>query len=175
MNTISRRALFAATAAVATGLGAGFGWQRWRPQAAAPDAADQFWTQSFHTADGALTPVAGWRGQPTLVNFWATWCPPCVEEMPMLDSFYAQHAGRCHVLGLAIDQAAAVRSFLNKQSIRYPILLAGTQGLALTKVMGNEGGGLPFSVFLNASGAISHAKVGKLHESDLTEWIKRWG
>lgn len=172
MNPTTRRALFAAAAAVATGLGAGVGWQRWRPQSSAPEAADQLWAQTLVTPDGVATPLAGWRGQPTLVNFWATWCPPCVEEMPMLDAFYAQHADRCHILGLAIDQATAVRNFLKKQPMRYPILLAGAQGLPLTQTLGNQGGGLPFSVFLDASGQVSHTKLGKLSERDLQTWAQ---
>lgn len=173
MKPLTRRALFAATAVTAAGVGAGLGWQRWRPQAAATGATAALWESTLTTVDGVHTPLATWRGQPTLVNFWATWCPPCVEEMPMLDAFYRQHAGACHILGLAIDQAAAVRKFLQKQGVSYPILLAGAQGLNLSKILGNEGGGLPFSVFLDASGALTHSKVGKLKAEDLTNWLAK--
>jgi thiol-disulfide isomerase/thioredoxin len=171
MKTTTRRAWFAASAIMALGLGAAVGWQRWRPQAPADGVAERLWASTLNTVDGVAAPLATWRGQPTLVNFWATWCPPCVEEMPMLDAFYQQHAGRCHILGLAVDQPKAVQRFLQKQPIQYPLLMAGSAGLSLSRDLGNEAGGLPFSVFLDASGAITKTKVGKISQNELDDWL----
>lgn len=90
----------------------------------------------------------------------------------MLDGFYQQHVDRCHIIGIAIDQPEAVKKFLLKHPVRYPILMAGSAGLGLTRTLGNEGGGLPFSVFSNAAGDITHNKVGKLQAQDLSSWLQ---
>ena len=107
-----------------------------------------------------------------VVNFWATWCPPCVEEMPMLSEFQSQHAQRIQVLGLAVDQVSAVKKFLDKTPVSYPVAMAGSLGLSIAKDLGNQGGGLPFSVFFDDKGAQMDSKVGKLDQSMLDAWLK---
>ena len=111
------------------------------------------------------------RGKPLLVNFWATWCPPCVEELPMIDAFYRQHVGKSwQVLGLAIDQPSAVRTFLARTPVSFPIGLAGLEGTELGKSLGNASGGLPFSVVVSAAGQLLHRKIGRLSATDLSGW-----
>lgn len=177
----SRRGLIAGVATVAVAAGAGLAW--WRSQqggASAPavgvpladqSGAAQFWPLEFETPQGPKLAMASLKGKPLLLNFWATWCAPCIEEMPMLDAFYRQNTAKgWQVLGLAIDQPSSVRKFLEHTKVTFPIGLAGFAGTELTKTLGNLAGGLPFSVLFDREGRIVQRKIGKLSEADLQAW-----
>lgn len=139
--------------------------------AVADDLSD-LWSQTFDTPSGGKLAMQSLRGRPLLINFWATWCPPCVEELPLLERFYSQNkANGAQIVGLAVDKAEAVRPFLQKMPLTFPIGLAGMSGIALSKSWGNLVGGLPFSVMLAADGHVMQRKMGKLSESDLRLWV----
>jgi thiol-disulfide isomerase/thioredoxin len=175
-----RQLIYAGTAAAAALAGAGLAWWQIRPHgesgsaAAAPDAALQaFWQQSFDTPEGAPLPMSGFAGKPLLVNFWATWCPPCVEELPLIDRFHTDNRARnWQVLGLAVDQPSAVRSWLQRKPMGFPVVMAGLQGTELSKSLGNLAGGLPFTVVFGARGELLHRKSGKVSEEDLAQWSR---
>lgn len=176
-----RQLMYAGTAAAAALAGAGVAWWQIRPHgdststgAAAPDRAlEAFWQQSFDTPEGASLPMAGFAGKPLLVNFWATWCPPCVEELPLIDRFHADNKSRnWQVLGLAVDQPSAVRNWLQRKPMGFPVVMAGLQGTELSKSLGNLAGGLPFTVVFGASGTLLHRKSGKVSTEDLAQWAK---
>jgi thiol-disulfide isomerase/thioredoxin len=133
--------------------------------------AQQLWGLEFDTPAGTRLTMQGLRGRPLLINFWATWCPPCVEELPLLDAFYRENADKgWQVLGIAVDKLAPVQSFLTRQPLAFPVVLAGMEGLNLSKNLGNQAGGLPFSVLFGADGSVLHRKIGKLSEQDLKLW-----
>ena len=107
-----------------------------------------------------------------LINFWATWCPPCVEELPLLERFYSENKAKSvQIIGLAADKAEAVRGFLKKLPLTFPIGITDLSGIALSKSWGNLAGGLPFSVMLAADGRVMQRKMGKLSEDDLKVWL----
>ena len=166
-----RRALFAAVTAGAVLGGAGLAWWRHSPRDGAEDAAQVLWQLDFDTPSGGKLHMRTLRGKPLLLNFWATWCPPCVEELPMLDAFHRERSPTgWQVLGLAVDQLAPVISFLNRYPVGFPVAMAGTTGLALGKSLGNISGGLPFSVVLGREGTVLHRKIGKITPDDLRAW-----
>ncbi|MEN9903567.1 MAG: hypothetical protein RLZZ555_132 [Pseudomonadota bacterium] len=171
---MKRRTMLTAGAALAALAGAGLVWRRQQSEALAhPDAAalEAFWSQSWETPDGRTLAAAESRGRPLLVNFWATWCPPCVEELPLLDDFHRSQQGQgWRVLGLAIDQPSAVRAFLARRPLGFPIGLAGLGGTELSRQLGNANGGLPFSVLFDRQGRLVERKLGRLHPDDLQRW-----
>jgi peroxiredoxin len=161
-------------AAAAAGL-AGVGTALWRyqPTAVAPSALDALWALTLDDPQGTPVALSAFRGKPLLVNFWATWCPPCVEELPMLNAFYGQQRSQgWQVLGLAVDQPSAVRTFLQRLPLDFPVVMAGLGGTDLAKSLGNSTGGLPFTVVVDAKGVIAHRKLGKVSLDDLKQWAQ---
>ena len=115
--------------------------------------------------------LAALRGRPLLVNFWATWCPPCVEELPLLSNFFQQSSTKgWQVLGIAVDQPDAVKRFLARSPVSFAVAMAGMAGLELSKSLGNLSGGLPFTVVLTADGEVAHRKMGQVTQTDLSAW-----
>lgn len=166
-----RRLLTAGVAAAAAAAGLGAAWWKFRTEAPAASAVEGLWQLSFTTPSGGQLAMASLRGRPLLVNFWATWCPPCVEEMPLLDAFARQQGDNgWQVVGLAIDQPSAVRQFLARTPVRYAIGLAGLEGTDLVRGLGNPSGGLPFTVVLGPDGTVRQRRIGKLARADLEAW-----
>jgi thiol-disulfide isomerase/thioredoxin len=167
-----RHLLYAGIASLAALGGAGLAWWRHQPTAVGAEADSEFWAQSFDTPEGGRLAMQRFHGRPLLVNFWATWCSPCVEEMPLLDSFYRENSSKSwQVVGLAVDKPDPVRRFLQRVPVSYPIAMADATGLELGRALGNSQGGLPFSVVFGAGGAPIHRKIGKLSPDDLQQWL----
>ncbi len=152
--------------------------------AAAPVAeqtpATGLWSMAFEQLNGPQAgqplALASLRGQPLLLNFWGTWCPPCVREMPELDRFARAHAAKgWRVLGLAVDNPAAVQRFLAATPVSYAIALAGFEGAGLSRELGNSAGGLPFTVVFDRTGRQVQQKAGETTAAELAAWAAQLG
>jgi thiol-disulfide isomerase/thioredoxin len=165
-DSVQRRRVVGAVAAVA-----GLAWWKHHAGQSHEGAEEALWGLRFDMPAGGGLEMQSLRGRPVLLNFWATWCPPCVEEMPLIDRFFKENAANgWQVVGLAVDQPTAVRQFLQKTPVSYPIGMAGLGGTELGRSLGNLSGGLPFTLLLGASGAVLHRKMGKLSPADLQLW-----
>ncbi len=169
----SRRGWLAAAAGLTmAGVGAGLAWRSSNRQSQAiSQAEDFFWQQQFSQLDGAMLAANTFKGRPLLLNFWATWCPPCVEELPLINDFFLQNKVKgWQVLGLAVDQAGPVRRFLTGLPLSFPVALAGFPGLEMSRSLGNLSGALPFTVVFDSTGHVLQRKIGKLTSEDLSLW-----
>jgi thiol-disulfide isomerase/thioredoxin len=163
--------LYGSVGVAAAGAGAALAWWKLEPGEAGDNATAELWPMTFQTPDGATLAMQSLRGKPLLLNFWATWCPPCVEELPLIDSFFKQNSAKSwQVVGLAIDQPSAVRAFLKRIPLSFPIGLAGLGGTELSKGFGNTSGGLPFSVVIGPSGQVLQRRIGRVTAADLAQW-----
>jgi thiol-disulfide isomerase/thioredoxin len=194
-----RYMLYGGVAAAASLAGAGAAW--WKSQQQAPSGAgnavapaagagttvaasdsgnsanpagtDSFWALTFVMPDGKPLPMRSFQGKLLLVNFWATWCPPCIEELPLLDNFYQENKGKnWQVVGLAVDQPSAVRTWLQTRPLHFPVGMAGFEGSELSKTLGNSAGSLPYTAVFGANGQLLYRKTGKVKAEDLGQWAR---
>jgi peroxiredoxin len=156
----------------AAGLGLAVNWWRTEPRTAETGAVAALFAASFVDADGTMQPLAQWKGRPLVVNFWATWCPPCVEEMPDLQRARDAYLGRgVEVIGIGIDNAAKIADFRDRHGLRLPLLVAGAGGSDLSRALGNSGGALPYTVLISADGRIAQRHLGQIRPEQLRRWL----
>lgn len=170
---VSRRTLLGGVAigAALAGIGTAVWRQSATPVATVSEPVPGFWAHHWETPNGKVVSLSSFRGRPLLVNFWATWCPPCVDELPLINRFYRENKGNgWQVLGLAIDKKEPVQKFLQKMPLDFPVALAGLAGTELGRELGNLTGGLPFSVAVASDGTVIQRKMGRLLPKDLAAW-----
>lgn len=131
----------------------------------------------FLDLGGRPRTLADWRGKILIVNFWATWCAPCLEEIPILVAVREVYASAgVEIVGIAIDLRAKIVEFSRKLSISYPLLIADAGGLDLMRRLGNTAGSLPYTVFLDRDAVLVRRKLGALRrpevEATLSELLK---
>ncbi len=112
------------------------------------------------------------KGRPLVVNFWATWCAPCVQEMPYLDSM-AKELPELVFVGIGIDTAQNIAQFVAKLPVSYRLLVAGHAGIAMVRELGNSAGGLPFTLLFDANGSIFDSILGQVEPVDLRQRVDR--
>jgi len=149
----------------------------WHPSQTEQEAVRRLWALTFEPPDegGPVVEMSDFRGKPLLVNFWGSWCPYCVEEMPRLNRFYAKNrANGWQLLGLAVeDSASSVQSFLRRWPVDFPIgIMQKKSGLDLMRQLNNGSGGVPFSVLFDADGEPRRRAPAGAEEEDLAIWRK---
>lgn len=119
-------------------------------------------------ASGKNEALAQWRGKVLVVNFWATWCTPCREEMPEFVAAQRELGARgLQFVGIAIDEPEKVRQFVAEIGLNYPALIGGYGAIELSRTLGNQVGALPFTIIIDRSGSIVHTQLGPLREEKL--------
>lgn len=137
------------------------------------DASAELLALSLPDADGAQRTLSDWRGRILVVNFWATWCPPCIKEVPDFVRVSQRHAtDQVQFVGISIDGAEAVKTFAAEHKVPYPLLVATPQVLEMASRFGNTAQALPFTVILDREGVIRDVKLGTLNEEELERKIR---
>lgn len=113
-----------------------------------------------------------WAGKVVVLNFWASWCPPCIREMPIFDEFQRTHKDDLQVVGIAIDDPGEVARFIAGNPVAYPILLGDLDEVEISRRLGNRLQGLPFTVVFDRFGKRTHAQVGEVTRTSLAREIE---
>ncbi|PRX29084.1 thiol-disulfide isomerase/thioredoxin [Paraburkholderia sp. BL18I3N2] len=140
--------------------------------ASSQSAVGQLWTAAVTTVDGKPQTLSVLKGHPIVVNFWASWCGPCVEETPALSQLQRDYAKKgIQFVGLGVDSEKNVQAFLQKVKVAYPIYITGFGGADLARAFGNTAGGLPFTVVIDAKGNIRSTKLGQIDPQALKQTL----
>jgi thiol-disulfide isomerase/thioredoxin len=164
----------AVVAAVGLGAGAWFSNSRLEPTVPAGTSAGPLMGISLPDIDGKPQALAQWQGKVVVVNFWATWCAPCREEMPMFVKMQAEKGPKgLQFVGIAVDQVDKVRQFADEIGMNYPALIGGYGAMELSKTMGNGLMALPFTVIVDRQGKVAHTQLGPIKEDQLTKIVEQ--
>jgi len=140
------------------------------PQPSAPETelSDQLPDFALAQLGGTEANLHSWLGRPLVINFWATWCAPCLREIPLLVAFQAQQpTDGIQIIGIAVDRADAVEKFAASMDFNYPNLMGESDAMDAAAAFGAEFFALPFTVFADASGRILAVNTGEIHQGDL--------
>ncbi|ALD91562.1 Thiol-disulfide isomerase and thioredoxins [Cupriavidus gilardii CR3] len=167
--------LFWLAIAVAAAIaGAVVGNRVFSPQPASDQAVEALYRIELPDADGKPIRMDTLRGKTVVVNFWAPWCGPCVEEMPDLTALHQEYQSRgVEFVGIGIDSASNIREFVQKVPVAYPLAVAGFAGTELTRSFGNAAGGLPYTVVIDAEGVVRLRKMGRVMPDELRAVLPR--
>ena len=151
-------------------LGAGI-WvalSRYQPTTNTNHMPPALWSLPLPNLSGHTQTLEGWRGKTLVINFWATWCAPCREEIPDLIAIRTEYAAKSvEIVGIAIDNAQAVKPYAQQMSIPYPLLIGEGSALEMSRTLGNPSGALPYTVVIGPDGAILLRHLGRLPKSKL--------
>ena len=157
---------------IAAALGMSLSSFKYRTTSATDQAVELFFKQELKSPEGVIYDTNQWRNKLLVLNYWASWCPPCVEEMPVLEkSHHAYKDKNVVFVGIGVDSPSNIREFLLKTKISYPITVSPLDGVNWAKSMGNPSGGLPFTVLIDEKGVIKKTKLGKITEDELKSWL----
>jgi thiol-disulfide isomerase/thioredoxin len=131
---------------------------------------------SLPDMSGKQRNLSEWQGKIRIINFWATWCPPCLEEIPEFVKLQTEYqAKNLQFIGIAIEDKAAVEQYLKDNPVNYPILIGGDEAIKLSHQLGNIVNAVPFSLILNQKGQIVHRQPGELSREKIIEIISPLG
>jgi thiol-disulfide isomerase/thioredoxin len=152
---------------------AGVAVQHWRVTGAPIAAANEaLRTARFTDLQGYTQSVQRWHGKVIVVNFWATWCAPCREEIPMFVKLQEKYGERgLQFVGIAIDQPAKVRPFASEFAMNFPVLIGAADAIELTRSLGNKASVLPFTVVLTRDGRIAATETGAVKEGRFESFL----
>jgi thiol-disulfide isomerase/thioredoxin len=168
----SRQLLVAGAVAVAAAA-AGYAVNSWWRTGSQAGVAAELMSARLTDLQGNPLALEQWRGRVLVVNFWATWCTPCREEIPLFIRFQEKHGGNgLQFVGIAIDQRDKVQSFAQEFGMNYPILLGGMDSVELSRRAGNRLGALPFTVIIDRGGKIVSVELGVVKESKLESLVR---
>src|SRR5437899_4051639 len=163
--------VFGAFAVLSAISGIYFGVNRSTPAALSPTPSPvvaALFKQSLPDTNGEPQALAQFQGKALVLNFWATWCAPCVQEMPELSGLQAELTPKdVQLLGIGIDSPSNIADFAAKYKIAYPLYIAGMSGTELSRQFGNSAGGLPFTVLIGRDGQVRKTYLGRLKLAEL--------
>jgi thiol-disulfide isomerase/thioredoxin len=143
------------------------------PVDTARKGAETIFAASLPDLADTLQPISQWRGKVMVVNFWASWCEPCREEIPEFIKLQKKFGDQGVVfVGIAVDQKERVAAFSKQIGINYPVLVGDLSAMKLADAAGNRQGALPFTVIIDRSGNITGSKLGRLSQSKLEGMLK---
>ncbi len=123
--------------------------------------------------NGESQAISQWKGKVLIVNFWATWCAPCREEIPEFMEMHAEYQDQgLQFIGIAIDSEDKVIAYNKEFGINYPILIGGLGGMTLAEATGNAQGALPYTIVINKDGVITNTFLGRVHQKRLEKVFK---
>ena len=142
------------------------------PTASAPAASDMLPAFTLPDLDERARQSSEWDGQVRVVNFWATWCPPCRREIPLLKELQSEYGDRIRIIGVAIDDMEAVQEYAVEAEFNYPVLVGQQDAVDLGNQVLEDWIGLPFTAFVDASGTIRHVHVGEIHREQAEGFLR---
>lgn len=165
---IKKLLFYGVFAGVFAAIGVAAGLLNTAPAQADTTAVSQFFTQSLTDVAGQTQPMTQWRSKALVINFWATWCPPCVDEMPELSALQQEIGVKnIQILGIGIDSVDNIAQFSRKHQISYPLYAGGMHGTELSRQFGNKAGGLPFTVLIDRQGQVKKTYLGRIKMEEL--------
>ena len=135
-------------------------------------ALSQLQNLSLADLTGKPQAIAQWQGKIQVINFWATWCPPCRKEMPGFSRLQSKLAAQgVQFIGIGLDSPMAIKEYAMQYPVLYPLLAGGTEGMALIKELGNSNAALPYTLVLNAQGEAVFSRLGMIDEDTLEKML----
>jgi thiol-disulfide isomerase/thioredoxin len=159
----------------AAAAAAGFGYHLWKsaPQQAAAEASAAMMATAMPDLEGTSQALGQWRGKVLVVNFWATWCAPCREEIPIFVRLQNRYRDRgLQFVGIALDQPEKVRPYAAELGMNFPVLIGGAGALDLARQLGNRAGVLPYTVIIDRAGNIVHTEAGAAKEAKIEPFLQ---
>ena len=172
MRNSKRLVVGLVAAMIALAAGVYIGLETKQEKAKGPSISANAVTRLFATqlndTEGKPQAFAQWQGKTLVINFWATWCPPCREEMPSFSRLQTKYATNgVQFVGIALDTSENVAAYAKQFPVSYPLLMADSEGMELTKQLGNAQMALPYTVVLGAGGDVRLTRLGRVSEQEL--------